>query len=280
MQALIDGDIIVYRACTACEYTVYQLCIGGRVVKEVRGRKDLLSVLDKLPFFSANEYVRLEPLSHVLYNINSIIDRIMQHGEFSTCKVFISGDTNFRTDLAKIQPYKGNRPRQRPYYYDAAREYLVKKHRAEVSVGCEADDLLGIYATAADYNKVSVVTIDKDLDMIPGYHFNWVKGNMYYISPEEGMRNFYTQCITGDSVDNIKGCEGYGIKKADKILAGAVDESDYITRVYTTYVNVYGTGLALQYFLENANLLWIMREPGVIYDQRREFKQWHSEFFN
>ena len=32
-----------------------------------------------------------------------------------------------------------------------------------------------------------IATLDKDLDGCPGWHYNWVKDDMYYVSEVEAM---------------------------------------------------------------------------------------------
>jgi hypothetical protein len=50
-----------------------------------------------------------------------------------------------------------------------------------------------------------IVTIDKDLNCIPGWHYNWDKGSIYNVTEEEAYRCFYKQMITGDVSDHIPG---------------------------------------------------------------------------
>ena len=118
------------------------------------------------------------------------------------------------------------------------------------------------------------------------------------ISEEEGRRAFWKQVLTGDSSDNILGIPGMGPKKADAVLDAVTSQSeeDYFWAVYGEYKRVFGTepfeylrydaykdttatyrkreekdaadiepsqrlvGTALTHLLENARLLWMLRE--------------------
>jgi imidazole glycerol phosphate synthase subunit HisF len=58
--------------------------------------------------------------------------------------------------------------------------------------GQEADDAIAIAAT--EYGDECIMaSIDKDFDQVPGWHFNFVKNERYYITEEQGRLNFYTQ---------------------------------------------------------------------------------------
>lgn len=81
-----------------------------------------------------------------------------------------------------------------------------------------------------------IVSIDKDLNCIPGWHFNpgiTRKGvvirepTRYLVSPKDALRFFYTQLLVGDTADGIKGAVGIGPKKAITILEGCETEWDY-----------------------------------------------------
>jgi len=69
-----------------------------------------------------------------------------------------------------------------------------------------------------NYNSI-IVSIDKDLNQVCGYHYNSTKDKVYYISEAEGIRWFYEQLLQGDSADNIPGLPGIGPKTATKMLA-------------------------------------------------------------
>lgn len=93
----------------------------------------------------------------------------------------------------------------------------------------EADDVMGILATAPVFpGRKIIVTVDKDLLQIPGYHVNPDKPELGVrrVKPEEGEFMFWLQALTGDSVDNYPGCPGIGPKRAEKIINAPPEEED------------------------------------------------------
>jgi len=114
--------------------------------------------------------------------------------------------------------------------------------------------------------SVIIITVDKDLDNTPGWHYNFVKKEKYWITEEEGIRNFYKQLLTGDAVDNIKGIKGIGPKRAEHLLGRGKNEKDYYSIVlqqYRHHLPYEFTGVnPTEQLNENAQLLWIMREEG------------------
>ena len=171
-------------------------------------------------------------------------------------RAYITGSTNFRNDIAVTVPYKGNRKGiEKPVYYQALRDHL-KRLGAVISEGQEADDCVAIDSTA---NDVWIVHVDKDLDQLPGWHYNPVKDEKYYVTAFEGLVNFYTQVLTGDRTDNIIGLKGIGPVKAGKILQDCKTEVELYNAVVEAYTKA---GEPLERVEENANLLWLRRVEG------------------
>ena len=126
--------------------------------------------------------------------------------------------------------------------------------------GREADDALG----CAQTKETCIVSIDKDLDMIPGAHYNFVKDQFYEVNEEQAWHSFYKQLLTGDRTDNIPGITGIGPKKAEKLLDGHKGQMDLHRRVEQAYKEHYAKD-ALSLMNERGSLLWIQREPGVVW---------------
>jgi hypothetical protein len=174
------------------------------------------------------------------------------------------GSNNFRNAIAKTQPYKGQRKGDKPVHYEAIRNYLVSSWGAKVETEQEADDAIGIRATELGDDCV-ICTIDKDLDNIPGHHFNFVKNERCYVTVESALRNFYRQILTGDRIDNVQGLRGIGPVKADRILGySSLVSSEYYRKVVEAY------GGDSQRVIENAQLLWIRTKPGEIWQPPAE----------
>jgi len=185
--------------------------------------------------------------------INDIINDI----EAQEAYVFIKGKDNFRYNVSV--DYKGNRkdtiePEVKDRIdklYEYAREFCIESDNAE------ADDYCGVAAQLAMNEDKSYILahIDKDLDMIPGWHYNFRKKEFYEITPEQGYINLMKQILTGDATDNIQGIKGMGPKTADKVLAGVALE-DMLSRVMDTYKAKCGDQWEHE-FSKSANLIYI-----------------------
>ena len=177
-------------------------------------------------------------------------------------ELFLTGKTNFRYDVAVTEPYKGNRKgKEKPKHLPLLREYLQTAWAAKVSEGQEADDDIAIRATQLKDDCI-IVSIDKDFKQVSGWHYNFVKKEKSYVTPEEGLRFFYRQILTGDAADNIKGLHRVGDVKATKMLADAKTELE----LYQCCVEAMGK----ERVLENARLLWLRREPNQIWEPPNE----------
>ena len=139
---------------------------------------------------------------------------------------------------------------------------------AEVIEGKEADDAMGIKQMTSSEETI-ICSIDKDMDMIPGLHFNWRTKKRYVIDELQAMRNFYTQLLTGDAVDNIRGVPGIGKVRAADILNGLETEKEMFDAVYQAYYDKHlkegmedpeNDEAVMDELTENAKLLWIWRK--------------------
>lgn len=175
-------------------------------------------------------------------------------------KGFLTGSNNYRKEVAVTAPYKGNRTAEKPIHYDLIRKYLESAWGCEVIEGQEADDAIGIKAyTYSDPEEYVIMSIDKDLDMIKGWHYNFIKDDKYFVNDQDAIKHFYTQILTGDRVDNIVGLKGVGPKKAEKILADCKTEKEMYQAVLDAYDN------NLERVLENGRLLWIRRNENEMW---------------
>lgn len=174
-------------------------------------------------------------------------------------EAFITGKTNFRYAIAKTVPYKGNRKNvEKPKYYEELRSHLVALG-AKVSENQEADDDVAICSTQY---QGWIVHVDKDLDQLPGWHYNPVQDKKYFLEPLEATRNFYSQLLQGDRTDNIKGIKGIGPQKAKKLLQDCTDEAGMYEAVKAAYSKA---GESHDRLVENGQLLWLSRHQGDIW---------------
>ena len=199
--------------------------------------------------FASEDVDEATCLARVTQLVNEIVFDDLRCDDY---RAYITGKGNFRNEIAVTEPYKGNRKdAKRPIHYDAIRTHLQRLGAVLVE-GQEADDAVAIDATESGG---WIVSIDKDLDQVAGWHYNFVKHEEYYITEEEGLRNLYTQVLTGDRTDNIIGLKGIGPKKAAKLLEDCKTEREYYDACLKAYD---GNELRV---IENLNLLWLRRTP-------------------
>ena len=287
MKALIDGDIIVYRAGFAAERMKY----GVFVPPEDDFRATFDSKKEAMEWIKDQELIEdclidkwrdLQPVNHAFHNVNLIVEHVMDevskafaHKSEVEFEIVLSGESNFRHDIAVTRPYKGNRdPNQQPTYKEQIKRFLREHWGAKVVEGIEADDYLGIVQCSSKEGSTIICTLDKDLDMIPGWHYNWVKEDFYNVFPDEAIRIYWTQVLTGDSTDNIEGIPGIGPKKARPLVDQWEGELRYqikdptieelnnhlrseVVEYYCDYFGDEGRSR----FDEMSNLVWILREP-------------------
>lgn len=164
--------------------------------------------------------------------------------------------SNFRHQIAKTAPYKGQRPNRKPKWYDWIRTHLLEEWGFEAVTGIEADDAIATRATELGDDSI-ICSIDKDFDQVPGWHYNFVKREKYYVSEEEGLRNLYIQVLTGDRIDNIIGVHGIGKVRANRILDGKTTERE----MFAACVDAFGG--CKERVIENVRLLYLRRSQGT-----------------
>ncbi len=276
---LIDADLLVYRCGFAADkkkYTATALDTG--ITFSANNKKDVdVWIANYLETVEGKDSVNVEcivspdPVEYALQNVSTVVDALAEKFEGSKFEFFLTGKNNFRHDLATLQEYKGNRKdAAKPTHYDAIRDFLVYKYNATVVDGEEADDAIGIRATALG-NEACIVSVDKDLSTIPGWHYDWVKKDLYYVDERESYRNFYTQVLMGDRTDNIPGIDGVGPKTAKDILKGYTSPKAMWQACVAEYVKHYPEGFmgkdTKQAVIEIARLLYIRKQEGEMWQQ-------------
>jgi len=79
-----------------------------------------------------------------------------------------------------------------------------------------------------------------------------------------GLKFFYSQLLTGDTVDNYKGLPGVGEVKAYEILDDAGSEQELVSRVRQLYFNQYGEA-GDKMLLEQGQLAWMQTKKGELW---------------
>ena len=266
VETYIDGDILPYRVGFVTQRKIYSLVSEGYHSAPVLVTKSKLLVnkfLKRDPDLLVHEADFVESQMQALATLQLAIKNIVQgcKGHGKRFKVVLSGPTNFRDEVATIQPYKGNRKDfVKPYHFDYLRDWLLGMPYTIVSEHEEADDVLSRACLAGH----TIATIDKDLNNTPGTHYNINKKELYYVDHEEAMRNFYTQFLVGDTADNIPGIKGVGPAKAKAALLGCETPLQYEQALHYFYHRTYGSDWwrAME---EVGQLLWMRREENEMW---------------
>ena len=203
---------------------------------------------------------------------------------------------NFRDAIAVKKVYKGNRKSEKPFHYDNLTAYMLANYEVKIAVGMEADDLMSIHQwdrVKDGHMDTIICSRDKDLRITPGNHFGWTCGRQDQFGPSvvtelgdiklvgggklvgTGLKFFYSQVITGDTVDNIPGLPRGGPALAHKSLHDATSEAELFERVAGLYEGKFGPTWREE-MNEQCQLLYMIRElnedgsivPYVMYDER------------
>lgn len=179
-QLLIDGDILIYSACFACQ------------------REHLWE--DGLATYSSD-------LEDCQFKVDQRVESLLTDLDAMDEEpiICLSSRPNFREEL--YPDYKQNRAGTiKPLNFKALEAYIVKQYTTARWNGLEADDVMGILQTP----NTIIVSDDKDMLQIPGKVCHG--GELKTVTPESGHQWFLKQVLTGDPTDNYKGCPGIGDK--------------------------------------------------------------------
>lgn len=310
MRLIIDADPIVYRSGFAAEAHDYHIVYDGPdgevheayfagshdkkgrwvhagdklkkwLADPKKGGHEQVSILSK------EKVVRPEPKENALHLVSEQMRGIIHATEQKFGKldnpqisILLSGPGNFREKLATLKPYKGNRDTaHKPHWYQAIRDYLTGTFGARVVKGREADDecsIIGHNCWERD-EKFVVATIDKDLDQVPGWHYDYRRKVFYQVNQFQAERRFWEQTLSGDATDNIGGCYKIGEEKAEQIVRDVIDKAaddvwptptEFWGRVVLEYTLSlgkkgcpYADKDANAVALENARLVYMQKKP-------------------
>ena len=269
----VDGDGILYRAGFAGEDRYYEVVIDGEeefgVIHRERYKKELDPwIKEHEPTYGklVTRLVREPPPKWMcLKNIEAQLDVLSEELRTGYLRIHLSGDANFRHQVCPT--YKGNRkPEDKPYHYDAMREFMFHKYPVVIEDNLEADDTMAIehmlvYTKQPDSSVI--VTQDKDLNMIPGLHYDFVKQKLFTVTEADGFKWFYTQLLTGDTIDNIPGLPGCGPKTAERIIGSCTSIEDMQHAVAREYIK---RKYDYNYLQEQATLLYILKHKNDYFE--------------
>jgi 5'-3' exonuclease len=255
MIAIIDGDVLAYQACRPRWEKKADIKNGiSKILLDGDGKRVPL------------EFTKEEDRSYLEESWANFKDDLQKLLETVYCTDFlmaVKGDNNFRNTL--YPDYKMNRHKdvnKQNLFVPTIRKLAVMEDLAIESTGCEADDLMCIWAHEArevgeDY---IICSIDKDLKCIPGRHYWMRRGHekLFEMSEPEAIRFQYEQFLKGDPTDNILGVPRVGEVKAAKILAPYDTEEEFQECVVEQYMLAYGDEWEEQLII-NGRLIYLQK---------------------
>lgn len=271
MTPLIDADVLLYEIGFCGEYVDDD---GNPQVREFDFVAELLD--QKIKEICAEVWATEEP---VLYLTGSkVLNHMTNKQRKREGKEPKEFNPNFREKIAKKKEYKGNRKKEKPFHFNNLIAYMLANYNVVVAEGMEADDLLSIhqYERLEQLNTI-ICSRDKDLRITPGMHYGWECGKQRSFGPCKveplgelelkggnkivgtGLKFFYSQLITGDTVDNIPGLPRGGPALAFKLLGDKETEEDCFNAVREAYEGKFGESWEEE-LMEQAHLLWMVRE--------------------
>jgi DNA polymerase-1 len=197
-HALIDGDVLLYQVARGCETDAD---FGDMHV--------LWSDFD-------------EAIKVFAIRVQEIEDTL---GTSQTTLAFSSA-RNWRKDV--MPSYKAHRKDVRkPLCFNRLKEWASTQYVCEVWGRLEADDTLGLLQNP----QTIIVSIDKDLGTVPGW-FGHIRMSgeieVEEITEDQARYRHMVQAFMGDRVDGYPGCNGVGLKTAEKILDKIVKDPGYM----------------------------------------------------
>jgi hypothetical protein len=283
MKCLVDADVLLYEIGACGQYIDedsgelvvlgfdYVADLLDQRIKEIKGE----CWADEVTLYLTNN-----PTLHKVYLRQCKTDGV-------ECPEY---KPNFREAVAVSKPYKGTRKSEKPFHYRNLMVYMLANYDTKVANGYEADDLMAIDQT----DKTIICTRDKDLRMVEGLHFGWPCGNQPQFGVMEvkgvgeislstdrktvkgwGSKFFYSQLITGDTVDNIGGLPRGGAVLAYETLKDLETDVEMYEHVSDLYKSKCGDDWFTM-LTEQANLLWMVRAL----DEKGEPVLWKPPIMN
>jgi hypothetical protein len=308
-RMVIEADEIAYKAAASIEKTCHVVHFSGGTSVDLGNEHTMTSLrafykskgMFEHDHYTVEIYKAYADESTLIENLKSMITSlrgVSNHvdaakyniGKINNLEFWLSNSDrkkNFRYSVAKTEGkngfgYKAGRG-EKPKYIKSALQYLKEIHGAHETDFGEADDAIAI----AHDTKSILVSIDKDLLMIPGMHYNWAHDKLFFV-PEGiggaftlgkkikpyGLLCFYVQLLCGDPTDNIPGCFNpekahhktppkFSMEAALKYLQQGDDtENDYFKLVQEVYEKDYQDSWK-EVLMEIADLVWICRSKTI-----------------
>jgi hypothetical protein len=161
---------------------------------------------------------------------------------------------NFRYDVYKYKPYKGNREEEPDWirrWKPVINEHLLAIWGFQRSPEeLETDDIIaGVHNSYAEMYRQTqghsaetiVCSPDKDMKQLPGQHYCYRTQKQDFVLEAKALWNWCMQMLCGDDTDNIAGVPGLGPKKSEKLLSEgcAFEWKEMVRLAYEKYFGAY-----------------------------------------
>ena len=232
MLALIDGDVIAHLSCKS-RFLAKKMPPGYAEVTQMVEDKDNHQFSKE----EDREYLE-ESWDNFQKKLQEPLDAVYAEDYLMAMK----SSFNYRDEM--YPEYKMNRhkdPAKSNKFVPVIRRLAIHSDLAIESIGREADDMLRIWAAQASAagDPYVIVSIDKDLDCIPGLHYHIKNREKFTVSEHHALRFFYQQLLSGDPTDNIPGVPRIGPVNAKKMLLNVTDEEEMQEIVVEAYMSAY-----------------------------------------
>lgn len=213
---------------------------------------------DLLAYPAAAKLEKEDDLATVHDYLDSNVIALADSFNLDDFTIFLSTSKNFRKEI--YPEYKANRESsQVPRWLAPCKEFLYKNWAAKAEIPYEADDLLGIAVTADP--SVLLVSYDKDLKQIPGWHGDPRDSRITYIGEATARRKFLLQLISGDATDNCPGVYRFGPKKAEAWYESTAWNAQRAWELYKE------RGYDFEYFSQMYKCLYILRQKELAWPE-------------
>lgn len=242
-------------------------------------------------FVSTGDETSLDEMKR---NAEVCIENLKIAAQAESTQIHLTGKGSTKGDrfkIARLKQYQANRTStQKPPLLHAVREFMRDELGAKLWMDLEADDGLSIAQHALQGSGV-VVSKDKDLMIVPGYHLDWDTHVLFkttfagdiQLTPTgkvkgSGFKFFCAQMLMGDPVDGISGLPRIiingkpmfcGPTRAYQALSGLSTPEQCLRKVLLEYRKTHAilpfkdyNGVQMtaeEAFESEARLLWLRR---------------------
>jgi 5'-3' exonuclease len=242
----------------------------------------LLHIVANVQFSAGNRSKPLEVKQHVQRFVSNICTNATDKDVVMFYQM--AGHTNFRNTI--LPEYKGHRTTS-----DAVacwKPTILETFKELGAIGLryiESDDAQSILAQHIGYDKVVIVTGDKDMIQVPTMIYNPFKGKLSApdrwgnYSVYEANRFFWKQVLAGDPTDmpsSMCGIEGIGMGKADKLCDR---QAPFMEIIQDAYTKKYGAKEGLTRAVRTYRMVRLLKLEGNTYinEQAQSELEWLLE---